>query len=246
MLNTIVRGGDRLLKNNIISVSCDDENEDVLHFATQVKNNIVMVQVDIITGTITELARYSGFTAKYAFLTGDKTSIYLIYQDKKTKIHQLYCTRYQYEDEDEEEEEKDSEESDDGIVRVERSDIEPLGELGTIINFVKIVGNRLVTITTDDQFKSSLTVFNNQENLFNMKQEILIKKGKKVKPYVRQEFHTFSDSTGAIAECFDISLIGRDQLYGLKNMGEDTIDILRLFDQEANIKDNTFTIKEIQ
>ena len=202
-----------------------------------------MVQIDTITDTVTEIARYTGFTPKYAFLTHDKTSIYLIYQDKMTKAHELYCTRYQYEDE---EEENKSNESDDGVLRIDKSEIQPIGEFSAVINLLKVVGNQLITITTDDQFQSSLTVFDNEQNLFLMKQEILVKKGKKVRPYEKQEFYSFKDSSGAIAECFDISLIGRDKLYGLKNIGEDTVDIIRLSDEEANIKDNTFSIKEIQ
>jgi len=90
ILNTIIRGDHPLLKNKIISMSYDDEREDVLHWSTAEKNDIVMLEVDMITGEVTETARYTGFLPMYAFPTADKSSIYLISQDKRSKKHSLY------------------------------------------------------------------------------------------------------------------------------------------------------------
>lgn len=61
-----------------------------------------MLEVNMMTGLADETARYSGFNPVYAFPTEDHSSIYLVHQDKKTKKHELYCTRYQFNDEDEE------------------------------------------------------------------------------------------------------------------------------------------------
>lgn len=110
LVSTIVRASNELLTRKIVSLSYVEENEDVLHWATVEKKDIVMLEVNMISGLAVEIARYSGFTPIYAFPTEDQSSIYLIHQDSNTKAHHLYCTRYLFEGEKHEDDK--SEESD--------------------------------------------------------------------------------------------------------------------------------------
>lgn len=193
--NTIVRGGHNLLKNKIISMTYFEENEDILHWATLVKNDIVMLQVDMITGAVVQLARYTGFTPKYAYPSVDKMTIYLIHQDKKTKEHKLYCPKYLM-DEDNDEASIDS----DADVRIDRGEVEPIGELGTMINLIKVIGNQIIIISTGDDFKSTMTIYDNKKAIFIIRQNRLISQGKKVMPMKFTDYFSYKDPTSTISE----------------------------------------------
>lgn len=65
-------------------------------------------------------------------------------------------------------------------VHIYKEDIEPLDKLSETINMIKLIGNQLLVISTDDKTGSVLTVYDNLRNIYAMKSEAIIKKGKKV------------------------------------------------------------------
>lgn len=95
-----MRGGDKYLQKKIISISFDEEREDILHWATIDKTDIIMIEVDTRLGSCQIMSKYSGFTPIYAFPTVDLSSIFLVHQDTKTKVHKLYCAKYQFYEKD--------------------------------------------------------------------------------------------------------------------------------------------------
>ena len=67
----------------------------------------------------------------------------------------------------------------DGIIRVKRKEIEPIGELGAFVNVIKLVGNNLLVVSTNDKSESILTVYDNLKNIYDMKSEDIVKRGRR-------------------------------------------------------------------
>lgn len=185
LITTIDRSTDEILENKIISISFDESREEILHWATIESSDIIMLEINIISGEFQVISKYSGFTPIYAFPTEDLSSIFLVHQDSKTKIHKLYWAKYQFS----EDADQISEYSDGKIIvfthlildvlKITRSNIEHIGELGVTINLIKLVGNKLIVISSTETSKSTLTVYDNLQNMYLMKSEKIIRKGRR-------------------------------------------------------------------
>ena len=174
LITTIDRSTDEILENKIISISFDESREEILHWATIDNSDIVMLEININTGDSQVISKYSGFTPIYAFPTEDLSSVFLVHQDSRTKIHKLYCAKYQFsEDADQRSEYSD------GVLKINRSNIEHIGELGVVINMIKLVGNKLIVISSFEGSRSVLTVYDNLQNMYLMKSEQIIRKGRR-------------------------------------------------------------------
>lgn len=90
LVSTINRASNDLLKNKIIAISNDDEDENLMHFATVSGKEIVVLEVNVVTGEVEELASYEGFLTENAYFSEGNQTIFLISQDKDTKEYFLH------------------------------------------------------------------------------------------------------------------------------------------------------------
>jgi hypothetical protein len=61
-----------------------------MHFATVARNQIVVLEVNVITGEVEELAAYEGFLPHYAYFSEGNSTIFLISQDNDSKEYFLH------------------------------------------------------------------------------------------------------------------------------------------------------------
>lgn len=90
LMNTIDRTSNELLENQIIAIFDEEENEDWLNFATLNEEDIVMLQVNILSSEVEEVATYTGFNPVSIFPSANNATLFIIHLDTETKLYSLY------------------------------------------------------------------------------------------------------------------------------------------------------------